>query len=218
MKDLSPWHVYLVTDRALCRGRDLETVVRAAVRGGVSAVQLREKHTTTREVYEQALALKPMLTENGVALIINDRVDIALAVDADGVHLGRTDLPAPIARRLLGPDKIIGLSVNDYEHLTDEAAAYADYLALSPLFHTLTKEDITPPWGLDGLPRARALTGKPLVVIGGLNAGNSRSAAGAGADCAAVVSAIVSADNPREATEILVREVREGKKLRRQSN
>jgi len=208
------WNVCLVTDRALSKGRSTLEIVRAAVKGGVSAVQLREKDLETRAFYEEGLRVRDILRTAGVPFIINDRIDIGLALDAEGVHLGRSDMPADVARKLLGPDRIIGLSVNEPTNITEESASYADYLAISPLFVTSTKQDITTPWGLDGLRAARHLTHLPLVAIGSINRENARQVIEAGADCIAVVTAITAADNPEEATRLLVEEVQAGKAAR----
>jgi len=208
------WNVCLVTARALSKGRSTLEIVLAAVKGGVSAVQLREKDLETRAFYEEGLRVRDILRTAGVPFIINDRIDIGLALDAEGVHLGRSDMPADVARKLLGPDRIIGLSVNEPTNITEESASYADYLAISPLFVTSTKQDITTPWGLDGLRAARHLTHLPLVAIGSINRENARQVIEAGADCIAVVTAITAADNPEEATRLLVEEVQAGKAAR----
>jgi thiamine-phosphate pyrophosphorylase len=204
MKSPEDWHVYLVTDQGLAGARSLYEIVAAAVRGGVSVVQLREKRMETRPFFETARELRDLLRGTGIPLIINDRLDIALAVDAGGVHLGQEDMPAREARRLLGPDKIIGLSVNAPEDVVDEAVGYANYLAVSPVFHTATKEDITAPWGLAGLARVRRMTELPLAAIGAINVENAADVVRAGAGCVAVVSAIVASGNPEEATRALV--------------
>jgi thiamine-phosphate pyrophosphorylase len=203
MKRPRDWSVYLVTDRGLAGARSLDEIVLAAVRGGVSAVQLREKRLGTRRFYEAARSLKDALAQSATPLIINDRIDIALAVDADGVHLGREDMPAREARRLLGPEKIIGLSVNNVEDVTDESAGCADYLAVSPVFFTTTKEDVSRPWGLEGVARIRRLTDLPLVGIGAINKDNAADVIRAGANCVAVVSAIMAAHDPEDATRFL---------------
>jgi thiamine-phosphate pyrophosphorylase len=188
--------------------------VEAAVRGGVSVVQLREKTLATRGFYDEGLKIRDLLRSAGIPLIINDRIDLALALDADGVHVGQEDMPADVARRLLGPDRIVGISANTPSDLVGEAADYADYLAVSPVFYTATKEDITKPWELEGLRKARGITNLPLVAIGGVNAGNAREVAANGADCVAVVSDIVAADYPEEATRALAEAVRAGKAAR----
>jgi thiamine-phosphate pyrophosphorylase len=210
----SSWDVYLVTDRSFSRGRSTLEIVQAAVRGGVSVVQLREKDLCTRDFFTEATKIRKFLRSVEVPLIINDRIDIALAVDADGVHVGQEDMPIKTARKILGPDCIIGLSVNRPEEINEETFEFADYLAISPVFSTATKTDITPPWGLEGLRRARGLTDLPLVAIGSMTAEIATEVVKAGADCLAVVTAIVSADDPAEATHTLVKRVQEGKAAR----
>ena len=188
--------LYLVTDRGLSLGRDLETVVMQAVRGGVTLVQLREKSIDTREFIALGLRLKAALAGSGVPLLINDRVDVALAVDADGVHIGQSDMPYEIARRLLGPDKIIGLSVETMDEVRQANDLDVDYVAVSPVFATHTKTDTLTPFGYEGLERACKLTRHPVCCIGGMNADTVGRAIACGSDGAAVVSAIVSAPDP----------------------
>ena len=185
--------LYLVTDRTLMRGRTLEAVITAAVAGGVTAVQLREKTCCTREFVLLARRLKKILTPLKTALIINDRLDIVLAADADGLHLGQDDLPLSDARRLLGTDKIIGLSLENLQQLQDPALTQADYLGASPIFLTSTKSDTKGAWGLDGLRQLRQQTSLPIVAIGGIHQGNAAQVLAAGADGIAVVSAICGA-------------------------
>jgi len=210
----SSWDVYLVTDREFSRGRSTLEIVAAAVRGGISVVQLREKNLDTREFYEEGLAIRELLRKSGVPLIINDRIDLALALDADGVHLGQKDMPVTMARRILGPDRIIGLSVEVPDHISYEAVANSDYLAISPVFQTDTKKDAGPAWGLDGIRKVRKMTKLPLVAIGSIKDANARAVVVAGADCAAVITAITAAEDPEEATRHLLAEVRAGKRLR----
>ena len=210
----SSWDVYLVTDRSFSRGRSTLEIVQAAVRGGVSVVQLREKELCTRDFFLEATRIRKFLRSVEVPLIINDRIDIALAVDADGVHLGQEDMPIKTARKILGPDRIIGLSVNEPREINEETFEFADYLAISPVFSTATKPDITQPWGLEGLRRARGLTDLPLVAIGSMTIEIAKEVVLAGADSLAVVTAIVSADDPAEATRTLVKGVKEGKTVR----
>ena len=198
---------YLVTDRALSRGRATAEIVRAAVTGGVTCVQLREKHCGTREFLEEARALRVVSRALGIPLIVNDRVDVALAVGADGVHLGQQDMPLADARRLGPPGWIIGVSAESPADAIRAEQEGADYVGVSPVFATPTKADAAPPLGLEGLRNIRAAVRIPLVAIGGIHAGNARAAIRAGADGLAVVSAIVSADSPREAAAILRREI-----------
>lgn len=195
--------VYLVTDQELCLGRSLTSVVADAVRAGIACVQLREKSLPTRFFLNQALALKPILASAGIPFIINDRVDIALAAGADGVHLGQSDMPCEAARRLLGPDAVIGLSVETWEDVTAAQDLDVNYLGVSPIFATPTKTDTKTPWGLDGLADIRAYSRHPLVAIGGLHAANAPDIIFAGADVVAVVSAICSAPDPYAAAREL---------------
>ncbi len=214
MKKLSTWDVYLVTDTTLSRNRSNLEVVKAAVNGGVSVVQLREKFLNARDFFLRGLEIRELLADHNVPLIINDRIDIAIALDADGVHLGQSDLPLEIARRILGPDKIIGWSVNDLSQINERSASLVDYFAISPVFFTSTKKDISTPWGTEGVVRARSATPVPLVGIGGIGLDNVSGAVLAGLDCVAVVSAIVSADDPLAATESLKRQVLKAKQIR----
>jgi thiamine-phosphate pyrophosphorylase len=195
--------LYLVTDQALCRGRTLPDVVAAAVQGGVTCVQLREKESSTREFLAQALALKALLAPRGIPLVINDRVDVALACGAEGVHLGQTDMPPDEARRLLPPQVFIGWSVEVPEDIKRSATMPLDYLGVSPVFATPTKTDTKAPWGLAGLRSIRALTDLPLVAIGGIHLGNAAEVVAAGADGLAVVSALCSADDPAAAARAM---------------
>ena len=193
------YSLYLVTDRTLSLGRSTVEVVRAAIRGGVSCVQLREKGCSTREFMDEARLLKALLAGTGVPLFINDRLDVALAVGADGVHLGQNDLAIADARRLVGDRMIIGISAESVADAIRAEAEGADYIGASPVFTTPTKTDTAPPLGLDGLRAIRRAVQLPLVAIGGINADNAAQVLRAGADGLAVVSAIVSAPCPRTA-------------------
>lgn len=195
--------LYLVTDRPLSLGRPLEEIVEGAVEGGVTIVQLREKEAPTGEFVALAKRLKAVLAPLGIPLIINDRVDVALASDADGVHIGQSDMPYEDARRLLGPDKIIGLSVENFEDLERANALDVDYVGISPVYGTPTKSDTAEPFGLEGLRRAVAMSVHPTVAIGGMNASTIAEVMQAGTDGVAVVSAICSAPSPRKAAEEL---------------
>lgn len=201
------YRLYLVTDRALARGRATVEIVRAAVAGGVTCVQVREKSIGTREFIEEARAVQAALRGTGAPLIVNDRVDVALAIGADGVHLGQGDMPLADARRLGPPGWIIGVSAESVADAVRAERDGADYVGVSPVFATPTKTDHAAPLGLAGLRAIRAATKLPLVAIGGLHAGNARETIRAGADGLAVVSAIVAADDPRAAAEILRREI-----------
>jgi thiamine-phosphate pyrophosphorylase len=197
--DVASLRLCLVTDRGLAAGRSVIDVALAAVRGGATMVQLREKDATTRAFVDEARALKAALAPLGVPLAINDRLDVALAVDADGLHVGQDDMPVEAARRLIGPGKFIGLSITAVDQVLRPDAAAADYLGVGPIYLQQTKVDAAAPLGVDGLRRIRAMTGKPIVAIGGLTPDNSAPVLAAGADGLAVVSAIVAAADP-EAT------------------
>lgn len=193
------YSLYLVTDRTLSCGRSLTEVVEEAVAGGVTCVQLREKNCSTRQFVEEGLALQEILTPKKIPLIVNDRIDVAMAIGADGVHLGQDDMEIMHARRVLGLDCIIGISVESLADARQATAAGADYLGVSPVFATPTKTDTAPPLGLEGLKAIRMEVDLPLVAIGGINSENCASVIGAGADGLAVVSALMSTSSPRQA-------------------
>ena len=200
---LAALRLYLVTDQASLVGRPLTDVVLQAVQGGVGCVQLREKQLSSRDFLAQALVLMEVLRPFGVPLVINDRIDIALACGAQGVHLGQSDLPVDRVRALLRPEVFIGWSVETLVQVAQSAALPVDYLGVSPVFATPTKTDTARPWGLEGLQRVRATTTLPLVAIGGVHAGNAAAVRAAGADSLAVVSAICSAPDPRASAQEL---------------
>lgn len=188
--------LYLVTDRRLCGGKPLEEVIIEAVKGGVAYVQLREKDLSTRNFVEEAKRVKKLLEPYKVPLIINDHVDVALACGAAGVHIGQNDMPYDIARKLLGPKAIIGLSVETWEDVEASQKLDANYIGISPIFTTPTKTDTKKPWGLKGLAEIKAISRHPLVAIGGINESNVKEVVKAGADCIAVVSAICASPDP----------------------
>lgn len=209
--------LYLVTDRELCLGRPLPEVVAQAVAGGVNVVQLREKSASTRKFVELGRALLALLAPLGVPLVINDRLDVALAVGAQGAHLGQSDMPVAEARAILGPKALLGLSLETMAQLREAEAlppGLVDYYGLSPIFQTATKADAGPGWGLAGLGQARAEVDagsrRPIVAIGGIEPGNAAGVLRCGANALAVVSAICSAPDPqaasRELADILRRE------------
>jgi thiamine-phosphate pyrophosphorylase len=206
------YSLYLVTDRGLAKGRSTLEIVKAAVAGGVTCVQLREKDCSTREFIWQAFEIKDFLKARGVPLIINDRVDVAQAVEADGVHLGQTDMPLEIAKKILGGSMIIGISAESLEDALEAEKGGADYLGVSPIFATPTKTDTAPPLGLEGLRSIRKAVKIPLVGIGGLNRQNSAAVIQSGGDGVAVVSAIVAAADPAKAAGELKRIIYEARK------
>jgi thiamine-phosphate pyrophosphorylase len=195
--------LYFVTDRGLCHGRELKDVILQALQGGAVCVQLREKEASTRFFVEEAKAIKSIMAPFKAPLIINDRIDVALAVGADGVHLGQEDMPYGEARRLLGKSAIIGLSVETWEDVEKAQFLDVNYLGVSPVFATPTKTDTKGSWGLEGLARIRTYSHHPLVAIGGLNASNAADVVKAGAGCIAVVSAVCSAPDPLKAAREL---------------
>ncbi|MDR1504267.1 MAG: thiamine phosphate synthase [Prevotella sp.] len=195
--------LYLVTDRSLSLGRPLETVVEEAVKGGVTMVQLREKDASTLDFYNLAMRLKSILKPYNVPLIINDRLDIALACDAGGLHIGQSDMPYSVARKLLGKDKIIGLSVESIQDAIDANNLDVDYIGISPVFGTQTKTDTAPALGLEGIGEITRISGHPSVGIGGINLTNAQDIIQAGANGISVVSAIMSAPDPQQSARQL---------------
>jgi thiamine-phosphate pyrophosphorylase len=158
--------------------------------GGASFIQLRDKEASGRELLDQAIACLKLTRETGATLIINDRVDVALTAGADGVHLGQDDLSVDEAREILGEDKIIGVSTHSIDQFRAALETSANYIALGPVFPTLTKENTVPVVGLELVREARKLTDRPLVAIGGINLGRAPEVIEAGADCVAVISAL----------------------------
>lgn len=206
--------LYLVTDRALSLGRPLTEIVAAAVRGGVTMVQLREKECDTREFTELGRAIHALLQPLGIPLIINDRADIAQVIGAEGLHIGQHDMTYPDARRLLGSEAIIGLSVEN-DRQACECLSYTDldYIGASPIYATPTKTDTAEALGLTGLQNIRQIVGEslPIVAIGGIHADNIQPIIRAGADGVAVVSAICSAPSPETAARELAAAVKQAK-------
>lgn len=191
--------VYLVSDPLLCGGSALLETALAAVRGGATVVQLRDKMATDQALIEQGLALRQALNGSGALLIVNDRVEVARAIGADGVHVGQDDGAPSAARELLGSDAIVGLSIQTLAHAVAVDPAVVDYVGIGPVFATPTKPDHARPIGFSGLAEVCAASPVPSVAIGGLHAGHVDAAFAAGADGLAVVSAICSAADPESA-------------------
>lgn len=200
MKPTFDLSLYLVTDRSLAQGRDMGWIVREAVAGGVTMVQLREKDCSTVEFVALARMLKLVLQPLRIPLIINDRIDVALAVDADGVHIGQSDMPYAMARALLGEDKIIGLSVETMDEVIAANALDVDYIGVSPVYATPTKTDTLSPFGLEGVEEVMRLSRHRCVAIGGMNRDTVGAVICRGFEGVAVVSAIVAAESPRRAS------------------
>lgn len=201
------YSTYLVTDTDMCPREKLIDVVGGAIRGGVTLIQLREKEISTREFYNEAVLLKELCKKNGVPLIINDRLDIALAVDADGIHVGQSDMPIEVIRRILGRDKIIGLSAGNVHDAEEAVKGGADYLGVGAVFRTATKKDANDV-GIEMLEKVRAAVKIPIVGIGGINSNNIEKLYGTGIDGVAVVSCIMASDDPYNAAKQLAEKVK----------
>jgi thiamine-phosphate pyrophosphorylase len=207
---------YLVTQQDLSAGRSTPEVVAAAIDGGVDVVQVREKERSAREQLELAQELREPTAEAGVALVVNDRVDVARAADADGVHLGDDDVPVSVAREQLGEDALVGRSVSTVEAAEEAEAAGADYLGVGALYTTSSKDVDADEQaiGLDVVGDIAAAVDIPFVGIGGVTADNAADVVAAGADGVAVITAITQADDPEAATRALGDAVAEGKRRR----
>lgn len=191
MKAQPDYSIYLVTDDGCLQGRALINCVREALEGGVTLVQYRAKTASSAEMYAEALQLKALCDSFNVPLIINDRLNIAMAVGAAGVHLGQDDLPCAAARRILGEDYIIGVSAHNPAEAAEALQSGADYLGCGAVFGTATKADVKK-LGTDGLAAICKAKGLPVVGIGGVTADNYREVRAAGADGAAIVSGILA--------------------------
>jgi thiamine-phosphate pyrophosphorylase len=200
--------LYVLIDPAQSGGRDLAELARAAVAGGATLIQYRDKEAGTRTLVARARAIRAALEGSPVPLLINDRVDVALAASADGVHLGQDDMHPNDARRLLGPDAIVGLTVNTPQQADELYRLTADYACVGGVFTTASKDNPDPPIGIDGLARIAfrvrlAAPGTPVGAIAGINAGNAPGVIGAGADGIAVISAVTAAPDPQAAAREL---------------
>lgn len=194
--------LYLVSDRDILKGRDFIKSLEEAILGGVTIVQLREKDATSLEFYNLAVQVKELTSQYNIPLIINDRLDIALAVDAEGVHVGQDDLPANIVRGILGEDKIVGVSTATIEEAKKAIQDGADYIGVGALFPTDTKTNARSVT-LDMLKYIKENVSIPVVGIGGINENNIKAVMDTGIDGVAIVSAILGKENIREATEEL---------------
>jgi len=206
--------LYLVTDPEMTAARGLVETVAAAVAGGVTIVQLRDKHGAARAQAEAGRALLGLLRPLGIPRLVNDRIDVAHAIGADGVHVGQDDLPPAAARAMLGPAAIIGLSLSDAAQLS-AIGTDIDYVGIGPIFPTGTKADAAPPVGIAGFAALRRRLALPVVAIGGLTVANLSDLIAAGADGIAVVSAICTAADPAAAARALRQAVETGRNARR---
>ena len=194
MKTVAEWRLYCITDHRLLHGRSLEEAVRQAILGGADVIQLRHKEASSIDLYREAIALRRLTADLDTVFIVNDRVDVALAADADGIHLGQDDLPASVARRLLGPGRIIGISVSSLAQAIHACREDIDYLGVGPVFATSTKE-AGPATGLELVQRIREAVAIPLVAIGGIDRRNVGDVIRAGADAVAVISAVMGTED-----------------------
>lgn len=204
MKAQPDYSIYLVTDDGCLQGRELLDCVREALEGGVTLVQYRAKTASSAEMYAEALQLKALCDSFKVPLIINDRLDIAMAVGAAGVHLGQDDIPCAAARKILGEDYIIGVSAHNPAEAKAALQSGADYLGCGAVFGTATKADVQK-LGTDGLAAICKAKGLPVVGIGGVTADNYREVRAAGADGAAIVSGILAQPDIRATVEAIAR-------------
>jgi len=202
--------IYVVTDGRLGAKRDHIAIAAAAVSGGAAFVQLRESNLPDKNLLEIAQQIRNLTLGTNTLFIINNRLDIAIACDADGVHVGQSDIPAKTARTLLGPDKIIGVSTGSVEEALKAEADGADYVAIGPVFTTLTKLDAGSAVGLEAITQVKHAVKVPVVAIGGISAENIRLVAQAGADSAAVVSAVTGTVDMTEAVKVLLKEFLSG--------
>jgi len=200
------WRLYVITDERVSRGRSHLQVAEAAILGGADVLQLRDKESSSGRLFQVAMQLRKLTREAKVPLIVNDRLDIALAADADGVHVGQADLPASVARGIIGPGRILGVSAETVAEAMAAQEDGADYLGVGPVFEARgTKPDAGLPLGLDLIAEIRRHCRLPIVAIGGINAENARKVREAGADAAAVISAVASADDIARAARRLKR-------------
>ncbi|KEI01170.1 thiamine-phosphate synthase [Clostridium botulinum] len=198
------YKLYLITDRSFLDGRSLADCVENAIKGGTTLVQVREKNISTREFFNIAKEVQNVTSKYNIPLLINDRIDIALAINADGVHLGQSDMPIDIARKILGPTKIIGISAGNINEAKEAENNGADYVGLGAVFFTGTKRDIDEPIGLKGLNEITKNINIPSVAIGGINRENAKSVLETGVNGISVISAILNKDNIKQAAEELL--------------
>src|SRR3990172_6015262 len=209
----SLWGLYVLTDRSLTKGRPLEVVVDAALQGGALAIQLREKDLSARALYELAQRLLPIVHSRRAVLLVNDRIDLALTLPIDGVHLAQTSLPPVEARRVLGPGRLIGVSCHTVQEAIEDQNG-ADFIVLRPLFFTPSKKAYRSPIGLERLREGRRHVRLPILGIGGISASNAAGVIEAGADGVAAISAVMAADEPAGAVREVLHAVKSGLAVR----
>ncbi|MHC4320974.1 MAG: thiamine phosphate synthase [Planctomycetota bacterium] len=197
----------LITDRKVC-GKKLTGIVEQAIEGGVGTIQLREKDLSTSDLYSLAKEIREITKRQGANLIINDRVDIAIAVDADGVHLGWQSLEIDMVRRMIGRDKVIGFSAHSLEEAERAENSGADYITISPIFDTVNKDYFIKPLGVAEIGKAKEQINIPVIALGGINENNVNSVLKNGADGIAVISAILLSDSPKQTVTRICREMK----------
>jgi thiamine-phosphate pyrophosphorylase len=207
--------LYLITDRGLSRGRLTPEVVKAALAGGVDVVQLRDKTVETSLMVEDGLRVRELTAKAGKPLIVNDRIDVALAIEADGAHVGQTDIPAVMARALLAVPRILGVSTSEADMARRAFQDRADYIGFGPLYHTATKQTAASPRGLEMLSQVLDAVPIPVVVLGGISLDNIEDVVAAGADHVAVCSCIVAADDVQRAAATLKERMEKARTRRR---
>ena len=191
--------LYIILDPSVCPARPLVEVLTVAAEAGATLFQYRNKTASMKDAYREALALRQAAAKAGVLFIVNDRCDLALAVDADGVHLGQGDLSLDLARKVMGPEKLIGISTHNPDQVREATAGQPDYLGFGPIFTPGSKQDHDPVVGLEGLRAMRALTSLPVFAIGGIHIDQVREVLRAGANGVAVISAILKAQDISQA-------------------
>src|SRR3989339_974197 len=196
----------LITDRNHCKQPFIDTI-RSALKGGIKTVQLREKGLSTFELYSLACELRKITSEFKANFIVNDRVDIALAVEADGVHLGWQSLPFPVVRRLVGSERLIGVSTHNRQEALQAQEYGADYITFGPIFDTPSKAGLLKPTGVEEIQKLKNEIDLPIVAVGGINEKNVESVLNGGADGIAVISSIMQADNPEDAARCLCNKI-----------
>ncbi|MFZ3064174.1 MAG: thiamine phosphate synthase [Nitrospirota bacterium] len=199
--------LYLITDRHQTGSRDLLDVVKEALDGGVKAVQLREKDLPIRELLKLAEEMRRITKETGAMLFINGRIDVAMAVEADGIHLGQTDLPVDVVRRIVGNRFMICVSTHNLNEAKEAEASSADFITFGPVYETPLKLKYGKPVGIEVLKRVKSGVSIPVYAIGGINSGNIKQILGTGADGVALISAIIGAREPKKAAEGIIRSI-----------
>ena len=199
--------LYIILDPSVCPARPLVEVLTVAAEAGATLFQYRNKTASMKDAYGEALALRQAAAKAGVLFIVNDRCDLALAVDADGVHLGQGDLPLDLARKVMGPEKLIGISTHNPDQVREATAGQPDYLGFGPIFTPGSKQDHDPVVGLEGLRAMRALTSLPVFAIGGIHVDQVREVLRAGANGVAVISAILKAQDISQAVKSFLAQI-----------